>query len=169
MANLSFLLLRKRLSRNKSSRLLNLLGLTLGISCFLFTLLFVFYERSYDSANLRRSRIYRLVTTVHSAGNDSRQALAFGFISKQLPKQFPEIEQLSRLEIRCAPENTASRRIPLRLGFQHELTLKDHYTDVKGQPMDTMVWALSRHDYEKSPIRETGLRAYDFMGREILF
>lgn len=80
-----------------------------------------------------------------------------------------EIEQLSRLEIRCAPDNVASRRIPQRLGFQHELTLKDHYTDLKGQPMDTMVWALSRRDYECGPIPQTTLRAYDFMGREISF
>jgi len=80
-----------------------------------------------------------------------------------------EIEQLSRLEIRCAPDNVASRRIPQRLGFQHELTLKDHYTDMYGKPVDTMVWALARGDYEVSALRATELRAYDFMGREIYF
>ena len=80
-----------------------------------------------------------------------------------------EIEQLSRLEIRCAPGNVASRRIPQKLHFQHELTLKDHYTDVQGKPIDTMVWVLHRQDYEQGPIRNTDLRAYDFMGREIYF
>lgn len=84
-----------------------------------------------------------------------------------------EIEKLNRLEIRCAPDNVASRRIPQRLGFRHELTLKDHFTYMDGRPMDTMVWALSRRDYqgyegrEGSCIRETKLRAFDFMGREI--
>jgi RimJ/RimL family protein N-acetyltransferase len=78
-----------------------------------------------------------------------------------------EIERLSRVEIRCAPENLASRRIPLRLGFRHELTLKDHATDMHGNPADTMVWALSKRDYEESPLKETVLKAYDFMGREI--
>jgi RimJ/RimL family protein N-acetyltransferase len=80
-----------------------------------------------------------------------------------------EIEQLSRLEIRCAPGNAASRRIPQKLGFRHELTLKDHYTDLEGKPIDTMVWTLSKREYEDGPIPHTGLRAYDFMGREILF
>jgi RimJ/RimL family protein N-acetyltransferase len=80
-----------------------------------------------------------------------------------------EIEQFVRLEIRCAPDNIASRRIPERLGFQHEVTLKDHYTDLQGKPQDTMVWALSRRDYETGLIRATKLRAYDFMGREIYF
>lgn len=80
-----------------------------------------------------------------------------------------EIEQLSRLEIRCAPENEASRRVPEKLGFKHELTLKDHYTDAQGKPQDTMVWALSRREYESGSLRATDLRAYDFMGREIFF
>lgn len=97
MAYLSFLLFRRH-AKNKSSVLLNLLGLTLGISCFLFTLLFVFYERSYDSANRQRDRICRLVTTVHSGGNDSKEALAFGFMSVQLRKQFPEIERIVRFD-----------------------------------------------------------------------
>ena len=78
-----------------------------------------------------------------------------------------DIERLSRLEIRCAPDNLPSRRIPQRLGFRHELTLKDHFTDLHGQPMDTMVWALSRQEYEQSPLRDTPLKAYDFVGREI--
>ena len=97
MAYLSFLLFRRH-AKNKSSVLLNLLGLTLGISCFLFTLLFVFYERSYDSANRQSDRISRLVTTVHSGGNDSKEALAFGFIGVQLRKQFPEIERIVRFD-----------------------------------------------------------------------
>src|ERR1700684_1146483 len=97
MAYLSFLLFRRH-AKNKSSVVLNLLGLTLGISCFLFTLLFVFYERSYDSANRQRDMICRLVTTVHSGGNNSKEALAFGFISVQLRKQFPEIERIVRFD-----------------------------------------------------------------------
>jgi RimJ/RimL family protein N-acetyltransferase len=80
-----------------------------------------------------------------------------------------QIERLSRLEIRCAPDNLPSRRIPLRLGFRHELTLKDHFTDLNGQPMDTMVWALSRQEFEQSPLKDTPLKAYDFVGREISF
>ena len=80
-----------------------------------------------------------------------------------------EIEQLSRLEIRCDPDNVASRRVPEKLGFKHEATLKDHYTDMHGNPTDTMVWALSRREYEIGGLRAIDLRAYDFMGREIFF
>ena len=79
-----------------------------------------------------------------------------------------EIERLIRLEIRCSPENIPSRRIPLRLGFRHEMTLKAHWTDVNGQPADTMVWALTKSDYETSPLREIAPRVFDFMGRPIV-
>lgn len=80
-----------------------------------------------------------------------------------------DIERLARLEIRCAPDNLPSRRIPQRLGFRHELTLKDHFTDLHGHPMDTMVWALSKQEYEQSLLKGTALRAYDFMDRQIFF
>jgi RimJ/RimL family protein N-acetyltransferase len=78
-----------------------------------------------------------------------------------------EIERLSRLEIRCDPENLPSKRIPLRLRFRHEVTLKDHATDANGNPVDLMVWALSREEYEGSMLKDADFRAFDFMGRAI--
>ena len=87
---------RRSLFRNKASFLLNLLALVLGIGCFLFTLLFVFYEHGYDAGNTRRDRICRLVTDVHSGGNESKEALTFGLVRDQLRKQFPEIERIGR-------------------------------------------------------------------------
>lgn len=89
----------RRMFKTKSSFLLNFLGLNLGIACFLFTLLFVFYERSYDSANVRRDRICRLVMTVHSSGNESREAVTFGFMTTFMQPLFPEIERMVRFGI----------------------------------------------------------------------
>src|ERR1700735_3554725 len=89
---------RRSLFRNKASLLLNLLALVLGIGCFLFTLLFVFYERGYDRSNGKLDRIGRLVSDVHSGGNESKEAVAFGFLREQLRKQFPEIERIGRFD-----------------------------------------------------------------------
>ena len=77
------------------------------------------------------------------------------------------IEGLSRLEIRCDPENVFSRRIPLRLGFRHEMTLRNNSTDGDGKPADLMVWALSKREYEVAGSEDIALRAFDFMGRVI--
>jgi RimJ/RimL family protein N-acetyltransferase len=80
-----------------------------------------------------------------------------------------EIEQLSRLEIRCDPDNIFSRKIPLRLGFRHEMTLRNNSTDGDGKPADLMVWALHRQEYEVAGGEDIAVRAYDFMGRSIEF
>ncbi|HVS95723.1 MAG TPA: GNAT family protein [Puia sp.] len=77
------------------------------------------------------------------------------------------IEQLSRIEIRCDPNNRPSRRIPQRLGFHHEMTLKGHSTDMNGQPVDTMVWTMTKSRYAETAPDPAPLRAFDFMGREL--
>ena len=98
MSTYYFKTFRRGLLRNKTSFLLNLLALVLGIGCFLFTLLFVFYEHTYDGSNTRLDRIARLVSDVHSGGNESKEAVAFGFLREQLRKQFPEIERIGRFD-----------------------------------------------------------------------
>ena len=79
------------------------------------------------------------------------------------------IENLSRLEIRCDPENVFSRRIPLRLGFRHEMILQNQTTDGDGKPADLMIWALSRQEYALASGEDLPLRAFDLMGRLIEF
>jgi len=77
------------------------------------------------------------------------------------------IEGYARLEIRCDPANMASRQIPERLGFRHEMTLKNNSTDGDGKPVDTMVWALTRSEYAAAGPGDIVMRAYDFMGKPI--
>src|ERR1700742_2789375 len=110
--------------RHKGSFLLNLFGLTLGVSCFLFTLSYVFYERSYDGFQLKRDRIARLVTDVHSGGVETRAVFALGGLCDQLPGQFPEIERMVRFVE--DDDHTGLRWKP-----QHAPTLlkKVYYTD----------------------------------------
>jgi RimJ/RimL family protein N-acetyltransferase len=78
-----------------------------------------------------------------------------------------EIERLEQIEIHCSPENTRSYHIPLKLGFRHSTTLKNYSTDREGRFRDKMIWTISATEYATSPIRETPIKAYDFLGREI--
>jgi RimJ/RimL family protein N-acetyltransferase len=75
-----------------------------------------------------------------------------------------EIEKVDRVEIICAPENTASASIPARLGFTHEATLKKRGTDSEGDICDLMIWSLFAADYPKTKAAETPFKAYDSMG-----
>jgi len=79
-----------------------------------------------------------------------------------------EVEGLARIEIHCTPENIRSRRIPEKLGYRLERTLKHNVQDVNGNPRDTMIWVMLREDYEQSPARDHHLKAFDIVGREIL-
>ncbi|HVV06378.1 MAG TPA: GNAT family protein [Puia sp.] len=76
-----------------------------------------------------------------------------------------DIEGLSRIEIRCAPDNIRSQHVPEKLGFRMEGIIKRSLHD---NIVDTMIWSLEKKNYEQSPIRHTSLKAFDMVGRPIL-
>jgi len=74
------------------------------------------------------------------------------------------IESLARIEIRCAPDNTRSQHVPEKLGFQMEGIIKRTLSD---NIVDTMIWAMSKKDYESNPIRHMRINAFDLTGRPL--
>ncbi|HEY4286813.1 MAG TPA: GNAT family protein [Puia sp.] len=80
-----------------------------------------------------------------------------------------EIEGLQRIEIHCSADNVHSYNIPHKLGFTLDTTLKNNYTNRLGKLQDTMIWTLGAAAYATGPIRETALKAFDFLGRPIIF
>ena len=50
----------RNLKKNKTYSLINILGLTLGLTICLLLLFYVHYEKSYDSLHKNADRIYRL-------------------------------------------------------------------------------------------------------------
>ncbi len=79
-----------------------------------------------------------------------------------------EVERVRRLEIRCDPLNVDSSRIPAKLGFQHEATLRGDAMAPDGGPRDTMVWGLLADEYPESPATTAIVEAFDAAGRRIL-
>jgi RimJ/RimL family protein N-acetyltransferase len=79
-----------------------------------------------------------------------------------------EVHGADRVEIHCAPQNTASAAIPARLGFTCEAILARRFRDTEGVPRDLMIWTLLTEDYALSSLRETPLQAWDCLGRPLL-
>ncbi len=79
-----------------------------------------------------------------------------------------EIDNVSRIEIYCAPENEPSVAIPRKLGFLHEATLASRYTDSEGDVHDTMVWTLFAAAYSGSSAKKIVFAAFDCLGQKIL-
>lgn len=78
-----------------------------------------------------------------------------------------EIEGLDRIEIRCDPENTRSRKVPAKLGYTHEATLKKRDVDIDGKPRDVMIWTLFKEDYFKHPFNLFSIEAFDVVDQLI--
>lgn len=87
----------RNLWRNKTYSFINILGLTLGLVCFLLIALYVFDELTYDSFHKNASRIYRVVETkVSPEGKETKVAAVAYKISEQSPVSVPEVRTAAR-------------------------------------------------------------------------
>jgi putative ABC transport system permease protein len=88
----------RNLSRRKSYAILNILGLTVGISCCLLIFTYVAYERSYDNFNEKADRIYRVQDEEYTNGKMVVPcASAMPGVAPFMKKEFPEVENACRL------------------------------------------------------------------------
>ena len=88
----------RNFKRNKSSTILNLFGLAIGIASCLILFQYVSYERSYDEFHIRADQIVRLRMDFHAQGRLTMQsATVFPGIAPLMKKDFPEVEDYCRL------------------------------------------------------------------------
>jgi len=88
----------RNLSRRKSYAILNILGLTIGISCCLLIFTYVAYERSYDNFNTKADRIYRVQDEEYTNGKMTVPcAAAMPGVAPFMKREFPEVENACRL------------------------------------------------------------------------
>src|SRR5688500_17070756 len=87
----------RNLWKNRTYSFINILGLTLGLVCFLLIALYVFDELTYDTLHKNASNIYRVVETkVSSAGKESKVAAVAYKIAEQSPVAIPEVKMAAR-------------------------------------------------------------------------
>jgi RimJ/RimL family protein N-acetyltransferase len=79
-----------------------------------------------------------------------------------------ELEGLDRIEIRVEPENVRSRRIPERLGYAEEATLRGRIRNAQNEPRDVIVYSLFSDTYPESPSAQAELEAFDAAGGKLL-
>jgi putative ABC transport system permease protein len=88
----------RRLLRQKTISLINIFGLSVGLSACLLIYLYVDYELSYDKYHPNADRVARLTTTIHSAGSDVNAALAPYPAGTNLLRSFPEVQAVARVD-----------------------------------------------------------------------
>ena len=88
----------RNFTKRKGYSILNLLGLTIGITCCLLIFKYVAYERSYDNYNKNAARIFRVQEFDYQNGHlSSIWAPTSPAVGPTLKREFPEIEKFCRL------------------------------------------------------------------------
>lgn len=86
----------RNLNRFRFYTLINVIGLTLGITIFLLILFYVRYEYSFDRFNENAERIYRVDWNLSFGENSSHNAAVTPPMAEVLVREFPEIQAAVR-------------------------------------------------------------------------
>src|ERR1051326_333775 len=93
--NLLLIALRN-LKKDSWYSLVNILGLTIGITFSLFLIFYVKDELSYDNHNIKADRIYRINSYIHERDKNTDWVLTQFPLGPTLKKDYPEVEQAVR-------------------------------------------------------------------------
>ncbi len=86
----------RNLLKHKFYSLINILGLSIGLTCFLMISLYVVDELSYDQFHSDADRIYRMDFSGTINGSEFITALASAPTGPTMPAEFPEVEESIR-------------------------------------------------------------------------
>lgn len=87
----------RNLSKNKVFSFINILGLAIGLSCFLLIALYVMDELSYDKYNANADRIYRINSDIRFGGADLHMPVTSDMMGQLLKKDYAEVEEYTRI------------------------------------------------------------------------
>ncbi|MCB0838562.1 MAG: ABC transporter permease, partial [Bacteroidetes bacterium] len=86
----------RNLKRQYGYTLLNILGLTLGISCSLFILLYLTHELSFDTYHEKADRLFRISSTITEPDDSFKWSVTQNALGPTLEKEYPEVEKFAR-------------------------------------------------------------------------
>ncbi len=97
--NLLLIALRN-FKKDKWYSLLNILGLTIGITFSLFLIFYIEDELSYDRYHEKADRIFRIVSYIQEKDKNTDWAITQMPLGPTLKKDYPEVEEMVRLQSR---------------------------------------------------------------------
>jgi len=100
----------RNLLKHKSHSAINIVGMAVGMACFLLILFYVKDESSYDKFHKDFEQIYRVTEVNYSDGGETMLANAFSALGPALEADFPEIESFTRFHIDDLPVSNGPER-----------------------------------------------------------
>lgn len=107
----------RNISRNKGYTFINVSGLAIGLAAFLFIVLFIRNELSYDKFHSKADRIYRVTYKVESQDKDEHYAVAVPGLAPAMNDMFPEVRKTVRISL---PQD-------LTITVEDQYFTEDHY------------------------------------------
>ena len=93
-----FKIARRSLVKSKSSSLINISGLSIGIAVCLIIFIVIKHETSFDKYHQNEARIYRVLTEYHHEGADVFYGNGLPYaLPQELGRSFPGIEKVSAI------------------------------------------------------------------------
>lgn len=87
----------RNLWKHKVFSLINVLGLTVGMSACFLIFLYVNFELSYDAFNGKSDRIYRVVTDIKTPSETINTGVTSWAFAPSIKNDFPEVEAFTRV------------------------------------------------------------------------
>jgi putative ABC transport system permease protein len=87
----------RNLWKNKVFSVINIVGLAIGLCCFLLIAVYVLDELSYDRFYRNADRIYRINSDIRFGGNNLHLPVTSDMMGATLKKDYPEIEEYTRI------------------------------------------------------------------------
>ena len=87
----------RNLARHKTYSILNIIGLSASLTCFVFIATWVMDEFSYDKFNTNYHRIFRLVGTEKTQTGVIQSAVSSAPMASALRNDYPEVEEAVRM------------------------------------------------------------------------
>ena len=82
--------------KEKTYSVLNITGLTIGITCSMFLLMYIMHELSYDRYHVNAPNIYRVVSNIKEPDNAFTWAVAQIPLAEELRDNYPEVKNAVR-------------------------------------------------------------------------
>ncbi len=86
----------RNIFKDKTYSAINILGLTIGITCSMFLFLYILDELSYDRYHKNADNIYRVVSNIREPDNAFTWAVAQIPLAEELRDNYPEVENAVR-------------------------------------------------------------------------
>lgn len=87
----------RNLLKNKVFSFINILGLAIGLGCFLLITMYVVDETSFDKFNTKADRIYRINSDIRFGGTDLVLPVSSDAMGATLKKDYPQVEEFTRI------------------------------------------------------------------------